>query len=111
MKLVFATIALSTVIAGCSSLGLATPKGFDQSLAEAYGVHTAVVSATATALSSGALNSAEAEAVKKQADSARQLLDAAKAAEGVSNMASAQNDLTLALGALTALQTYLNGVK
>jgi hypothetical protein len=99
------------LLSGCSALGLATPKSFDQSLANAYGVHTAVVSATATALASGAITSAEAGSVQIQANSARAMLDAAKAAETAGNSTGAQNDLSLAVTALTALQTYLNGVK
>jgi hypothetical protein len=94
-------------VAGCSALGLSTPKGFDQSLAEAYGVHTAVVSATAVAVSTGAISSAEATQVQTQALSSRAILDTAKSLES-SNPAAAQSDLVLATTALTALQTYLN---
>jgi hypothetical protein len=101
---------VSLMMTGCAALGLATPKSFDQSLANAYGVHTAVVAATATALSSGAITSKEATIVQTQAIQARAMLDAAKAAE-TANPTGAQNDLTLAVTALTALQTYLNGVK
>lgn len=100
-------IACSVALSGCASVGLATPKGFDQQLAEAYGVHTAVVSATATAVSTGAITSAEAQQVQTQARSARTLLDTARGVEA-SNPAAAHNDLSLALTALTALQTYLN---
>ena len=108
MRALIASLALlGSVLAGCASLGLATPKGFDQQLAQAYGIHTAVVSATATALQTRSITSAEAEQVQKQADSARALLDTAHTAEA-SNPGAAQNDLSLALTALTALQTYLN---
>jgi hypothetical protein len=98
-----ATLAL----AGCQALGLASPKGFDQQLAEAYGVHTAVVSATTVAVSAGTISSAEAAQVQTQALSARTLLDTAKSVE-TSNPTAAANDLALATAALTALQTYLN---
>ena len=103
----FLTGLMVTLVIGCSALGLATPKGFDQSLAEAYGVHTAVASATATAVSTGAISSAEATTVQAQVVSARTMLDTAKALE-LSNPTGAQSDLTLATTALTALQTYLN---
>lgn len=96
-----------TLLAGCAALGLATPQGFDQSLATAYGVHTAVVSATATALTAGSINSAEATAVQTQALTARQLLDTARTLE-VTNPTGASSDLALATTALTAIQTYLN---
>lgn len=105
MKILCGWILLA--LGGCSALGLATPKGFDQQLAEAYGTHTAIVSATATALAAGSINSAQAAQVQTQAMSARALLDAAKAAE-TANPAAAGNDLTLALTGLTALQSFLN---
>lgn len=105
LTLMLAVIGLS----GCAALGLATPKGFDQQLAQAYGVHTAVLQATTTAVNARSLSSEEAVQVKTQADSARALLDAARAAETTGNTAGANSDLTLAISALTALQTYLNG--
>jgi hypothetical protein len=103
-----ALLALLLTISGCSFFGLATPKGFDQSLAQAYSVHTAVVSATATAVASGAISSAEATQVQTQAISSRQILDLAKTAETAGNTAGAQQNLALALTGLNALQTYLN---
>lgn len=108
MKHVLAALLL-TGIAACSSLGLTPPKGFDQSLAEAYGVHTAVLNATTTALNSGSINSSEASEVATQATSARSLLDLAKAAETAGNAAGAQRDLALASTALNALNSYLQG--
>jgi hypothetical protein len=107
MKALIVLALLLPGFVGCAQLGLATPKGFDQQLAEAYGVHTAVVSATATALTSGALTSAEAAQVQTQERSARAMLDAAKAVEQT-NPTGASNDLVLATTALSALQAYLN---
>jgi hypothetical protein len=98
---------LCLILIGCKSLGLAQPQGFDQQLANAYGVHTAVVQATATALTAGSITPADAVAVQSMEKNARSLLDSAKAVEQV-NPAGAQQNLTLALSALTALQTYLN---
>jgi hypothetical protein len=95
-------------LVGCAALGLSTPKGFDQQLASAYGVHSAIVQATTTALSSGAITSTEAQAVQAQALTSRALLDTAKAAETAGNTAGASNNLSLALAGLTALQNYLN---
>jgi hypothetical protein len=102
-------LAAVLLCSGCTALGLATPKSFDQSLAEAYGVHTAVVSAAATALSAGSISSKEAVVVKTQADTSRAMLDAARAVE-TSNPTQAKNDLTLATAALSALQAYLNSI-
>jgi hypothetical protein len=95
------------LLSGCAALGLATPKGFDQQLAEAYGVHTAVLTASTVALSTGAISSTEATQVNTQALSARTLLDTAKSIEK-SNPNGASTDLTLAISALGALQSYLN---
>jgi hypothetical protein len=102
-----AALCLLAALVGCSSLGLATPKGFDQQLAQAYGIHTAVVSATTTAVTAGTISSAEATQVQTQAISARTMLDTAKSLE-TTNPTAASNDLALATTALTALQTYLN---
>lgn len=103
--------ALGGLLAACSTLGLATPQSFDERLANAYGVHTAVVSATATALTSGSITATEAQAVENQEASVRALLDAARSAEQGGNPSGASNDLTLALSGLTALQSYLNAQK
>ena len=105
MKRLALALALC-LLPACSSLGLATPKGFDQQLAVAYGTHTAVLQALATATNAGTLTSTEATQVNVQAVSARALLDAARAAEAT-NPAGAQTNLTLALTGLTALQGYL----
>lgn len=96
------------LLSACASLGLSTPKGFDQQLAEAYSVHTAVLQATTTAVNAGSLTSAEATQVQSQANSARALLDSARVAETAGNTSGASNDLTLAVSALTALQNFLN---
>lgn len=104
----FTVMLAVMLLSGCASMGLSTPKGFDQQLAEAYGVHTAVLQATTTAVTAGSLTSVEATQVKAQADSARALLDAARTADAAGNPAAGNSDLQLAVGALTALQTFLN---
>lgn len=95
-------------LVACGALGLATPKGFDQQLANAYGIHTAVVSATTTALTAGSITSQDAQTMQGMEQNARTLLDSAKAAETAGNTAGAQQNLALAISALTALQSYLN---
>jgi hypothetical protein len=102
-------VGFTAGIAACSTLGLAAPQSFDEQLAEAYGVHTAVVSATATALTAGAITRAEAQAAQTQEVGARAMLDAAKAAEST-NTTGAENDLTLATSALSAIEAYLKSV-
>jgi len=101
-------VAICLTLTGCQALGLPTPQGFDQQLAQAYGIHTAVVSATATALTAGSISAADAQSVQGLEQNARTILDTAKTAETAGDTAGAQKDLALAMTALTALQTYLN---
>lgn len=101
--------SLLAVLSACSTLGLTAPtapQSFDQGLAQAYGVHTAVLLAATTAVQQGAITSAEASQLNTQAESARSLLDLAKSLE-TTNTGSAQADLTLATTALNALQDYI----
>ncbi len=95
-------------LSACAALGQPTPKGFDQQLAEAYSVHTAVTQATTVALTAGSISVNDVTAVKGLVLNSRQLLDSALAAETAGNTAGASSELALALSALTALQTYLN---
>ncbi len=104
----FVPASLALLLNACGSLGLATPQGFDQQLATAYSVHTAVVQATTTALAAGTISTNDAESVQNMEKNARSLLDAAKTAETAGNAASASSDLALATSALSALQQYLN---
>jgi hypothetical protein len=97
-------VAICGMAVSCGTIP--APKGFDQQLAEAYGLHTAVVQAATVAHHDGTISTAEAVEVEHQAQSSRAMLDAARAIEGT-NTAGATNDLTLATTALTALQSYL----
>lgn len=106
MKISLAFVIL--LLSGCATLGLNTPKSFDQSLAEAYGVHTAVVSATATAVTTGSLSSADGIAVNKMALDCRSILDMARDAELRGDTSTATAKLALATSALASLQQYLN---
>lgn len=99
---------LLLLIAACAQMGVAPAQTFNQKLAYGVGMHTAVLQATTSAVTSGALSSSDAEAVLKQADTARSVLDAAAAANTVGDLTSANNKLALALAALTTLQNYMN---
>ena len=94
-------------LTACSALGLSSPTSFDQRLASAYGIHTAVVQATTTALQNNSISVADATTVQGMEKNARTLLDSAKAIEQTDPQ-GAQTNLTLALSALTALQQYVN---
>ena len=93
--------------AGCAQLGLAPAQTFDQKLAYAYGVHTAVLNATTSALNAKTLKSTDAEQVQTLAGQSRQLLDAAKSASSVGDITTANGKLLLGTQILEQLQTYL----
>ena len=101
------------MITACAALGLSAPQGFDQQLAQAYGVHTAVVQTASQSLDSGAMSQEDGRRVYQLAQDSRSVLDAAKAAELAGDQAGAQKNLVLALTGLNALQSFLTskGVK
>lgn len=96
------------LLAGCASLGLPTPQGFDQQLGQAYGIHTAVLQTIALGATNGQLSSADAASINTIAVNSRVLLDSAKAVETAGDLAGAQSKLSMATSLLTQLQTYLN---
>jgi hypothetical protein len=66
-----------------------------------------VLQATTSAVTAGTLSTADAEAVLKQADTAKVVLDTAQAANAAGDAAGANSKLAIALTTLTALQDYL----
>jgi hypothetical protein len=96
------------LVGACSFLGLAPAQSFDERLAYAYGTHTAVLQATASAKASGALSGDDVQHVVLAADQARALLDAARAVE-TSDPKGAATKLQTAARILTELQTWLHG--
>lgn len=105
-KAIIAAIA-AFVVVGCSSLGMAPAQSFNDRLAYSYGTHTAVLTATTQSLEAGEIGSQDAARVLKIADEARTTLDAAKLANGIGDMKTAEGRLQLATTILTQLQTYL----
>ena len=95
-------VAILAALAGCPSLP--APESFDQRLAYAYGVYTAVVNTAAAGVETGALSVDEGQSLLELSDQARILLDAARVVEG----ARGEDQLTLALAVLTEAQAYLN---
>lgn len=93
------------LITACAQLGLTQPQSFDQKLAYAFGTHTAVLNAAATARKAGQITAEDAKQVLKLADESRSLLDAAKM---TGDPREAANKLALAVVILTQLQAYLN---
>lgn len=100
-------------LTGCESIGLTQPQSVEQRLVYAYSTHTATLEAAATGVATGRLSAADGEQVLRLADESRLLLDGARIAAGAGDTSTAEGRLTLALGVLTQLQTYLNarGVK
>lgn len=107
-----AALLLLVILPACSSLGLSTAQSFDEQLAYAYGTHTAVEQAAASAVNAHSITAAEGQAVLSLGDQARALLDSAKAVE-TTNATGATKDLVLATAVLQQLQQYLQerGVK
>lgn len=106
---IWLAVGLSMIaLSGCQSLGLAPAKTFDSQLAYAYGTHTAVLNATASAVSAKTLSRDQGQKILSLSDQAKTLLDTARAAETAGDSAGATKNLTLALSVLSSLQTYLN---
>lgn len=99
---------LLLLMSACAQLGVAPAQTFNQKMAYAIGVHSSILQATTSGVTSGALSSSDAEAVLKQADNARAALDVAQAASVAGDPTGANNKLAIATTALLALQSYLN---
>ena len=99
------------LLAGCAQLGLAPAQTFEQKLAYAYGTHTAVLNAATSALDAKTLKSTDAEQVIKLATESRVLLDAAKSANAVGDVNTANGKLLLGVQILEQLQIYLRARK
>jgi len=98
----------AALLNGCASLGVTPAQTFDQKVAYAIGVHTAVLQASTNAVTAGSMSSSDAQSVLSQADNAKAILDAAIAANSAGDLTGATNKLAIASAALAALQSYLN---
>lgn len=109
-SLILAAVVL--LLGACSSLGLAPAQSLEAKLAYGYAGVTAALNTIATATTAGQLTSTQATNANNLALQAKSILDTARSLE-TTNATSAQNDLTLALSSLTAIQQYLTsaGVK
>lgn len=107
MKRLPLAFVLCAILSACSALGIVQPQSFDQRLAYAAGVNTAVRDASTSALDGGTISSADMEHVLKLNDQTRVLLDAARAASQAGDTETAEGRLLLATNILTQLQAYL----
>jgi hypothetical protein len=105
----FAYLYLALVfLTACASLGIAPAQSFNQKLAYAYGIHTAVLQATTQSVKTGTLSSHEASQILDMADQSKVLLDSAGRLSLAGDPVGASNRLALASAALSALQNFLN---
>jgi thioester reductase-like protein len=98
------------LVVGCAQLGIAPAQSFDQKLAYAEQVDTAVLTASTAALRAQQISSADHEHVIALADQAKALIDSAKLL-AATDPTSASGKLALATSVLQQLQLYLNSRK
>jgi hypothetical protein len=94
---------LCALLAGCPSMGLIKPESFQERLAAAYTLNTAIRDAAANSLSAGAISSAEGEKWLENTRDFRLRLDQLKAVGGT--------DLSTAEARLAALETALQTLR
>lgn len=101
---------LLMILSGCAALGIQSAQTFDQKVAYAAQVNTAVLTASTAALRAKQISSADHEQVLKMSGEAKVLTDSARLLSSTDpNAANAK--LALATAVLTQLQTYLNSRK
>lgn len=98
--------ALLITLTACQSLGVATPRTFNERLAAAYSTVTAARNTTATLLTAGKLSPSDAQNAQSQLDTARTGLDLARQVHA-SDPAAAQTRLDGIVVGLATLQAYL----
>lgn len=108
LKNAFTLMAFAIVLTSCATLGTEQPKSFDDRLAYAVGIYTAVQHTVTISTTNGSMTSEEGALIIKQAETAKVILDTARAASNAGDSAGADSKLATALTVLNALQTYLN---
>ncbi len=101
------SVLVFALLTACAQIGINPAQSLDQRLAYAYGANAAVLSTTADLVKSGAITKAEGKQVLIISDNARQVLDLARASEQVTDNATAESKLSMAMGILQSIQTYL----
>lgn len=91
------------ILQGCQTLGIQSPKTFNERLAAGYVTVTTVRQLGTTLVTSGKLSSPDAQNVQTQADNARNGLDIAQNLGPLKG----EDKLTSTLTVLQALQSYL----
>lgn len=97
---------LLVMLTACATLGVATPKTFNERLAAAYSTVTAARDTTATLLSANKISAVDARNAQEQLDNARTGLDLARQIH-TSDPAGAQTRLDAIVVGLATLQAFL----
>ncbi len=98
------------LLCSCAQLGIAPAQSFDQKLAYAEQIDTAVLTASTAALRDQQISSADHQKMIALADQAKGLIDSARLLS-TSDLTAANQKLTLATAILQRLQTYLTSRK
>lgn len=105
---VAATVGAPLGVAGCSALGLAQPRTFQQGYAYGLAQIEALNNAARIELDAGRLPVKSAEYVLALTRQSRGYLEAARALHGTGDATGARTQAELAIAVLTQLQTFLN---
>lgn len=104
----YSTLAALAIfaLAACSTLGVPTPKTFEERTAAAYASVAAVRDSAATLLVAGKITVEDAENVQAQADTTRAGIDIARQIHAA-DPAKAEDRLGAVIVGLQALEAYL----
>lgn len=103
----YLTFLALLLIAGCESLGVATPQTFEERLAYGYSQNAAIRTSAAQALQAKTISKDDAQRVLSTTDIARTGLDAARAAHGAGDVSTAMGRLQMANSLLQSVSTFL----
>lgn len=98
---------LIVLLTACATLGIDSPRTFNERLAAGYASVTAARDTTATLLTSGRLSAGDAQNVQSQLDNARTGLDLARQIHATDPVGG-DAKIDAVVTALTALQAYLS---
>jgi hypothetical protein len=94
------------LLTACTALGIVKPESFDERLAAAYTLNTAIREGVDASLNAGALSSDEAQHALEDTRSARTALDGVRTLAG-NDPATAEGRLALLESSLQALRSRL----
>lgn len=109
IKLLGPVVLLAVMLAGCETIGVPEPEGFNDRVGYALGTHTAVLQTIASSVRVGQISSDEADDAVRIADQARDIIDAARRVRAAGDIDGANRQLSLAITVLQELQAHLRG--